>query len=255
MPHHNHDARTYAPLNTLKPVAEDVWIVDGPVIKFGPPFIKFPFPTRMTIIRLYGGLFIHSPTPLDDGLKAEIDALGPVRWIIGPNRIHYWWIPDWRAVYPGAEVWLAPRIREQAGDRINFETKEISAETGYPWDNGILTLPVAGSYMTEVEFFHAASKTLVLTDFIENFEAAKVSNPVLLFLMRLGGVAEPAGSMPRDMRLTYKKQKPQLKAAIEKMIGWNPERIIIAHGRWFEKDGAGELRRRFSWLSLKSVDL
>ena len=32
-------AGTYEPLNTLKPVAEDIWIVDGPAIRFyGMPF-------------------------------------------------------------------------------------------------------------------------------------------------------------------------------------------------------------------------
>jgi hypothetical protein len=43
----------------------DVWIVDGPVIRFGMPWPRFPFPTRMTVVRLTGGdLFLHSPTPL-----------------------------------------------------------------------------------------------------------------------------------------------------------------------------------------------
>jgi hypothetical protein len=56
---------TYAPTNTLKPVADNVWIVDGATIRFGMPWPKMPFPTRMTIVRLDGGaLFIHSPTAL-----------------------------------------------------------------------------------------------------------------------------------------------------------------------------------------------
>jgi hypothetical protein len=28
---------TYPPINMLKAVAEDIWIVDGPVIRFGKP--------------------------------------------------------------------------------------------------------------------------------------------------------------------------------------------------------------------------
>jgi hypothetical protein len=52
--------------------------------------------------------------------------------------------------------------------------------------------------------------------------------------------------MPRDMRITLSKRK--LKAAVETMIGWNPERVIIAHGRWYETNGTGELRRAFRWL-------
>lgn len=32
------------------------------------------------------------------------------------------------------------------------------------------------------------------------------------------------------------------------MIVWAPERIIIAHGRRYEKDGVKELRRAFRWV-------
>jgi hypothetical protein len=245
---HDDDHQTYPPLNTLKPVAENVWIVDAPLIRFGPPLLKMSFPTRMTIIRLKNGLFIHSPTVMDEGLRAEVIALGLVRWIIGPNRIHYWWIPEWRAAFPDAEVFLAPRIREQAGSRIDFEAQGLSAVSGYPWDEGILTLPVEGDYMTEVEFFHPASRTLVLTDFIENFEPQKVSGWLMRLMTRLGGVADPNGAMPRDMRMTFRNQKPQLKAAIETMIGWDPLRVILAHGRWYDKDGTADLRRAFQWI-------
>jgi hypothetical protein len=52
--------------------------------------------------------------------------------------------------------------------------------------------------------------------------------------------------MPRDMRMTFRKQ--DLKAAIEKMIDWNPERIVIAHRRWYDRNGRAELIRAFQWL-------
>ncbi len=240
---------TYPPINTLKPVAENLWIVDGPTIRFGMPWPKMPFPTRMTVVRLAGGdLFIHSPTALAPELKSEIERLGTPRWIIGPNRIHYWWIPDWHAAFPEAAVYLAPRIREQAGDHIDFDCRVLDGETGYPWDEEIATLPVPGGYMTEIDFFHRASRTLILTDLIENFEPHKVNSLVMRWLMRLGGVIDPDGQMPRDMRLTFSRQRPELKAAIETMISWNPQRIIIAHGRWYEENGADELRRAFRWI-------
>jgi hypothetical protein len=236
----------YEPLNALKPVTENVWIVDGPEIRFGPPGLKMPFPTRMTILRLAGGLFVHSPTELTAGLQAGVDALGAVRWIVGPNRIHYWWIPQWRDAFPAADVFLAPRIREQAGAHIDFDTLPLDRAGGYPWDGEIATLPVAGGYMTEVEFFHRASRTLILTDLIENFEPRK-----LTFWMRLltwlGGVQDPHGSMPRDMRVSFS-DKAQLRRAVETMIGWAPERVILAHGRWYETNGTAELERAFRWL-------
>lgn len=245
------DARaTYPPLGVLKPVAENVWVVDGPAIRFGPRGFRMAFPTRMTVIRMAdGGLFLHSPVQFSDTLWSQLQALGAPRWIIGPNRIHYWWVPDWHQACPRADVYLAPRIREQAGDRIDFDGLALDGETGYPWDGELATLPVTGSYMTEAIFFHRPSRTLVLTDFIENFEAGKLQSRPARWLVRLGGVLDPDGAMPRDMRLTYAgSRRPALKAAVERMIAWNPERIILAHGRWYDRNGAGELRRAFRWL-------
>lgn len=243
-----HESSTYQPLDTPKPVAENAWIVDGPVIRFGMPWPKMPFPTRMTILGVNDDLMIHSPTPLSPALKKEIENVGRVRWIIGPNRIHYWWIPEWRDAFPGADVYLAPRIVEQSKGRIDFPSHALDRDHGYPWDEAIATLPVRGSFMTEVVFFHRASRTLLLTDLIENFEAHKLASPWQRWLVRLGGALDPHGAMPRDMRLTFRKQKSELKAAVEMMIAWNPKRVLLAHGRWYERDGAGELRRAFRWL-------
>jgi len=243
---------TYPPLNTLKPVAEGVWLVDGPVIQFGPRFLKMPFPTRMTIVRLSdGSLFVHSPTPLTDALKKEVDAIGTPRFIISPTRIHYWWIPEWKTAFPDADVYLAPRVLEEARGRIDFPTKPLVPEdagqgdASYPWSTELDTLSIAGSYLTEVEFFHRPSRTLVLADLIESFEPQNLSSWRFRLLVRIGGVRAP-GAMPRDMRLTFK--KPGLRRAVEAMIAWNPERVIIAHGRWFPEQGARELARAFHWL-------
>jgi hypothetical protein len=240
---------TYPPLNTLKPVADGIWVVDGPLIRFGLTVLKVPFPTRATVIRLKGsGLFIHSPTPLDAALKAEIDQTGVPHWIIGPNRLHYWWIPEWHAAYPQAQVYLAARTRERAGGRLDFDSRTLDRPSGYPWDSEIKTLPIKGAYMTEVVFFHVLSRTLVLTDLIENFESAKIASPLMRFLTWLGGVRDPDGSTPSDMRASFRKQRPQVRAAVETMIEWDPERVILAHGRWYATGGRAELQRAFRWI-------
>jgi len=246
---HNETA-TYPPINTLKRVVDDIWVVDGPVIRFGLPWPKFPFPTRMTVVRLSSGeLFVHSPTPLTPSLREAVEHEGNVRFIIGPNRIHYWWIPDWKSAFPDAAVYLAPRITEQAKGRIDFESAPLIAANGYPWDAEMATLPIPGSYMTEIEFFHRASRTLILTDLIENFEAEKVSSLFLRLLTQIGGVSPPHGGLPRDLRLNFtRRHKDELQEAVKTMLAWNPERIIFAHGRWHETDGAAELRGAFSWL-------
>jgi hypothetical protein len=238
---------TYPPLNQLKPVCDDLWIVDGPIIRYGLPWIKFAFPTRMTIIRMGGDLFVHSPTLLTRELRAELEEIGTPRWIIGPNRIHYWWIPDWRRAFPSADVYLAPGINAQAKSRIDFAHHHLDKDGGFPWDTRIRTLPVAGRYMTEVVFFDSVTRTLILTDLIENFEPGKLNSRFARWLTKAAGVQDPCGSTPRDMRLTYS-ANAELETAVRLMIGWGPDRIILAHGRWYEENGTEELRRAFGWL-------
>ncbi|MDT9600271.1 DUF4336 domain-containing protein [Sphingosinicella rhizophila] len=245
---------TYPPLNRLKPVCENLWIVDGPIIRFGMPWPKLPFPTRMTIVRSgKRDLFIHSPTPPTQELRREIEAIGEPRWIVAPNRIHHAWIGEWMKAFPQSEAYLAPGIEAQRGKPVDFPFHRLDRDGGcpqggWPWDSWMDTLPIESRYMTEVIFFHRPTATLIVADLIENFEPKRLRNPVMRLLTRLGGVRDPHGSMPRDMRLTFAGRRAQLRAAIDKMIAWNPERIILAHGRWYDHDGAAELRRAFRWL-------
>jgi hypothetical protein len=50
------DPALYEPVNTLKPVAPALWIVDGPVVRMAAGLgLSAPFPTRMTVVRLPDG--------------------------------------------------------------------------------------------------------------------------------------------------------------------------------------------------------
>lgn len=123
----------------------------------------------------------------------------------------------------------------------------MGGDRTYPWDDELTTLPVSGDFMTEMVFFHHASRTLVLTDLVENFEPHKLSW-ALRWLTWLGAVQDPDGQTPRDLRATFRTSQHGLREAVEQMIAWNPQRSVIAHGRWYESRGAEELRRSFRWL-------
>jgi hypothetical protein len=49
--------------------------------------------------------------------------------------------------------------------------------------------------MEEVVFFHRKTRTLILADYIENFEADKVGF-FYAWLVRLGGIVDPDGKAP-----------------------------------------------------------
>lgn len=238
----------YAPLNTLKPLAEDLWIADGPVIRF----YGLPFTTRMTVIRLPGGgVWVHSPIAPDPGLMAEVDALGPVSWLVAPNWIHYAHVGAWEARYPEARCWAAPGVAARAASRhVAIRIDAELDDTAPPeWAGVIDQLVVAGSPVhREAVFFHRPSKTLILTDLIENFERRALP-AWFVPLAFMAGVLDPDGKAPVDMRQTFRKGRAAARASVERMMEWGPERVILAHGRWYPRDGVAELKRAFRWLS------
>ena|SRR3712207_6447565 len=104
--------------------------------------------------------------------------------------------------------------------------------------------------MEEVVFFHRRARTLLLAYLIENFEPGKVGG-FYGWLVRLAGAAAPDGKTPIDLRLTFLGRKKEARSAFDRIVAWEPERVITAHGRPYERDGTAELRRAFRWLETK----
>ena len=86
-----------------------------------------------------------------------------------------------------------------------------------------------------------------MTDLIENFEPARVRSRLFRWLVRLAGVAHPGGGTPVDMRLTFWPRRRAVRAAMAEILSWDCERVVMAHGLPYERDGAAELRRAFGW--------
>ena len=236
----------YQPLNTLKPVARGIWIVDGPEVSF----MGVPFPTRMVVIRLKcGDVMLISPIECNQWLARDIGLLGRVRHLVSPNWIHYAGMPGWQAAFPDALAWASPGVRERAakqGCEVRWD-RDLGEVAEADWAAEVDQLIVHGSTVhEEVAFLHRESRTLILADLIENFEPHRLGWK-MRWIARLGGVLDPDGKAPLDMRLTFRRGKRELRAAVEKMIAWEPQRVIIAHGRWYEREGVAELQRAFRW--------
>lgn len=245
----------YEPLGTLKQIGPEIWIADGPPVQF----YGVNFPTRMTVIRITAstgdvGLWVHSPIAIDANLQTELDALGPVRWLIGPNPLHYVSLAEWKKHYPSADVFAAPGVKARAKKYNIFvpQHQVLSDEAPQDWAQSIDQRVVHGhKFLHEVVFYHALSKTLILTDLIENFEAHKVGK-FKAFMFKLAGNLDPDGKAPADMRMTFK-SKAKARKVIEELISWGPEQVIISHGRWYPENGVSELKRAFRWLGLEAA--
>jgi hypothetical protein len=243
----------YHPINVPKPVAEDVWVVDGPVMQAGPGGL-IPVTIRMVVVRLPdGGLWLHSPLPLDAGLMAALQALGPIRHLVAPNLAHNSFIADWQHACPEAIVHAVRGVRSRLarqGRTLRVDNR-LSDTLDPPWGDAFAMLLARGSAMDEAVFFHRASRTLILTDLVERLEPDKMRSRLLRLFAWAAGVSGPSGGAPRYYRLTFLgERRAQLREAVRTMLAWNPERVIFAHGSWFERDGAARLRQAFRWLRI-----
>ncbi|MEI4260694.1 DUF4336 domain-containing protein [Roseovarius sp. D0-M9] len=235
-------AAGYEPLNTLKPVADNIWIIDAE----GRWLLGMPYPARCTVIRLQSGaLWIHAPTALTDELKAELDALGPVAHLIAADLASCAHVPEWQRDYPAALVHALPGIAQRAskaGTPI-ARSHELTEDAPAAWAGDIdLTIAQGSGDHGEAAFLHRASSTLIVANLIEAVETAMLpawARP----LIWLAGIDDADGKMRIDRRMRY--SKAPLAEALERMIAWEPRRLILTHGRWYDRDAVGQLRRAF----------
>lgn len=230
----------------LQQITTDIWIVDGETVNF----YGFPYPTRMTIVRLSGGrLFIHSPIGPDQDLFTQIEALGDVRYLVSPNKIHHLFMGDWAKRYPQADLYASPGLAKKRKDLSFAATLTDTAPKA--WGEEIDQVILKGSpAMKEVAFFHRASGTMIVADMIERLEGHGWSWWKKI-LGRLDGLMGPKGGMPKEWRASFLNRKKAAKD-MARMIAWDPQRIIIAHGPCVDENGAEYLRMSFRWL-LKSA--
>ena len=226
----------------LEAFAEGLWIADGPIVEVA----GFRYPTRMTVIRLAdGGLLVCSPVRMDDGLRAGIEALGDVRWLVAPNSLHHLFLKDWQDAYPKATTFAPPGLRKKRPD-IAFD-EDLTDTAPEIWAGEIDQIIVRGSLITsEVVFFHRPSQTVIFTDLIQHFSPGWFSGwrALVAKLDRMtGGLPE----VPQKFRNTFINRR-EARRSIRRILEWPSERVLMAHAPPVTSEGRAFIARAFRWL-------
>jgi uncharacterized protein DUF4336 len=141
-------------------LAPNLWIFDQDDFDAGAGKVG----TRMTVIRLAdGGLFLHSPTKLDDETRRGLDAIGEVRAVIAPSRAHHLFVADYMKAWPNAKLYGPPGLageiqdfRARLGTRRDLKLDSILGdEPDLSWAGQIEQHLFKGApWLNEVVFFH-----------------------------------------------------------------------------------------------------
>jgi hypothetical protein len=226
----------------LREFGREIWIAEGSEVV---AMLGFHYPTRMVVIRLPAReLFIWSPIVLTESLRAEVDALGEVRYLIAPNSLHHLFIADWKHAYPDARIYAAPGLLKKRKD-IVFDD-ELSDAPIPTWLGEIEHVVVGNAITNEVVFFHCKSSTVIFTDLIQQFPSGWFSGwraIVAKWDLMLG--IEP--SVPRKFRIAFTDRRAA-RASVERIFEWPAEKVLMAHGTPVTADGQAFLRRAFRWL-------
>jgi hypothetical protein len=226
----------------LEEFGASLYVADGPAVSF----FGFPYPTRMALAQLSdGGLWVWSPIELSPELDRAVDALGPVRHIVSPNKIHHLFLEEWAERWPDAKIHAPPGLAKRRPD-LHFDT-DLGDEADSAWAAEIDQTIFRGSFaMEEVAFFHRPSRSAIFGDLVQRHDPAKLKGFKGL-LMRLDGLVGEHGSTPREWRASFLRRS-RSRSARARVLAWEPERLLIAHGACVRENATPILARALAWM-------
>ena len=228
----------------LHAFAKNVSIVDGPSVRD----MGVMFTTRMTVVRLFdGSLLVNSPVSVPFDTLKRITEVGPVRYLVAATPRHVWRLDEWHTLFPEAQLWAARTTPLTLKKRHLLFTGTLGDVPPLGWAEDLDQLAFKGNpLIEEVIFFHKQSGTVILDDLIQ-FHPVVKGKVLRNALFKLGGVGYPQGGVPLDIRLSFTNRN-LARRSLEKLLSWDFDKLIIAHGECIEKDAKEFVERAFRWL-------
>jgi len=217
----------------VQQLADGVHIVDAEQRFFG-----VEVGARMTVLQTDAGVLVHSPVAVD---PAEVQALGPLRWAVAPNKLHHLYVGSWAEA--GAQTWAAPGLPAKRAD-VSF-AGVLDGET-QPFGDDIEVIATHFFALTnEVLLLHRPSRTLVVTDLVFHFTRDAP------WLTRAAMAC--AGGYP-GCRTTVLERVGFSRSVARRELGQllqrDFDRLVMAHGEVIDSGGKQALREALGWLGL-----
>lgn len=229
----------------LTALADNLWVATQ-----SQRFMGLEVGTRMIVIRLSNGdLVLISPIQLEAGDRQTLDELGTVHHLIAPNRFHHLYLGHAHALYPKATVWgvegLAQKRPDLKFDKLLNQAGSFSNELDYiPFKGFGAVFPSGIELANETVFFHRASRSLLLTDIAYNFD--ETANGVIQVAARLFGSYKVL--KPTFLEQWGSRDKAKVEASVKKILAWDFDRVVLAHGGIVETGGKAKFRSGYEWF-------
>ncbi len=223
----------------LRQLADDLWVADFP----DHTYLGLHLGSRMTVVRLPGGgLLLHSPVAIEAGLKAEIDALGTVTHVVAPSLYHHVYAGDAKALFPGSQLHGPEPLHRKRRD-LDFD--HVLDDGGHPdWQGALVPVGIDGCMLGETVLVHVPSETVISSDLTENFQTS--DHWVTRMYLKAADLHGKIG-WSRLLRVAYR-DHAAARGSLAKLLSFDFDRIVIAHGEVIETGGKAALEQTFHFL-------
>ena len=228
----------------LQEFAQNVSIVEGPTVRD----MGIMFTTRMSIVKLAdGSLWVDSPVPVPSDVLERITRLGPVRYLVAATPRHVWRLASWHDLFPEAELWACKSTLFTLKKGNLAFTGTLTDQPPRGWADDLDQVAFKGNpLIEEVIFLHKRSGTVILDDLIQIHSPVK-GKLLRNALFKLEGVVSPYGGVGLDIRLSFT-HRNLARRSLAKLLSWDFDKLIIAHGVCIEKGAKPFVERAFRWL-------
>jgi hypothetical protein len=222
--------------------ADSLWTATTPI-----RFAGTWFPHVMTVIRLAdGGILLHSPCQPSDSLRRAIARIGRVSDVVAPNWFHDLYLSEYREFYPDATFWGPAFLQRQ---RRSIIDRALDVTTRPPWDTELPYVSLSGLLsFDESVFFHVTTRTLIVADLLMNASVGNDAPMVTRLGYRLFGLDGRLRVFP-ILRWFGASSRGSLRATAQQIFAWDPQRLIVSHGKPVEQYVTVKLRSAFRWLT------
>ncbi|TCD67124.1 hypothetical protein EIP91_000464 [Steccherinum ochraceum] len=195
------------------------------------PFKRFdtiPFGGRSTAIKMKSGdVWVLASTPLNDVTKSKLAELGPVKWIIGADAVHYLYLGEFKKEYPDAKV-------------IAVEAAKASMKDGPAFDGAWGADPPETKYGFESDVQHCYFSGFKNKDYSKTGSSGSIPF--------LSSFVNPTSWAQKHLSWSLGVDKEAMKRDVKTTMGWDFERIIPCHGDVIEKNAKEAWRSAFQYF-------
>lgn len=225
---------------TLRELDRDLWVIDHDFSVPGGIRIG----TRTTLVRRADGrLLVIAPGELGVADREEIERCGSVAAILAPNNVHHLFLAECAKAFPDARVYATAGVVEKE-KKLDLEVLRDAVPEG--WESELDAISVPGIPMLdELVLLHRPSRTLILTDLCFNVQHS--DSLITRLFMRVNSAYRRFG--PSRLLRSQIRDKAALRGAIDRILEWDFDRVIVTHGDVLERGGPTALRESYAWLS------